>query len=296
MADESTTPLLDRASSELRHVSPHPSSPPPPPGSSNSAQSNLRRKRSRSFELSSESTPLLQRRDEDLARYGTETQDRSLSPTSRDPLSATPYDAAKGRRPWPTFVALASLTVAVLLILVFGFLTPSAVREYAEKAAVFQPQKISIDSATLSGVRARVQGEFFLDGSRVQSKPVRDLGRFATWIAREIETDETEVQIYLPEYGNVLLGTASLPSVKLNIRDGHVNQVDVLTDLQLGDVARIRQVANDWLEGRLGQLRIKGTASVSLKSGLLDLGTQVISDTLTFDGKLKILVHLLDAG
>lgn len=285
MADESTTPLLDRASSQLRHVSPHPAS---PPGSSHSARSNVQRKRSRSFELSSEWTPLLQRRDEDLSRYGTETQDRSLSPT--------PHDPAKGRRPWPTFVALASLTVAVLLILVFGFVAPSTVKEYAEKAAVFQPQKISIDSATLSGVRARVQGEFFLDGSRVQSKPVRDLGRFATWIAREIETGGTEMQVYLPEYGNVLLGTASLPPVKLNIRDGHVNQVDVLTDLQLGDVRRIRQVANDWLEGRLGQLRIKGTATVGLKSGLLDLGTQVISETLTFDSKLKILVHLLDAG
>ncbi|KAL1968834.1 hypothetical protein VTN77DRAFT_1195 [Rasamsonia byssochlamydoides] len=275
MADESTTPLLDRASSS-RHVSPHSSS---PPESFHSVRSTPP-KRSRSFQLSSESTPLLQRREEDLPRYVTEARERSLSPASRDPLSVTP---AKGRSRWPTFVALACLTAAVLLTLAFGFVAPAAVKEYAEEAAVFRPQKVSLDSATLSGVRARVQGEFFLDSSRVPAKSVRDLGRLATWIAREIETGETDVQVYLPEDGNVLLGTASLPPLKLNIRDGYVNQVDVLTDLQLGDVGRIRRVANDWLEGRLGQLQIKGTATVSLKSGLLDLGTQVISDTLAFD-------------
>jgi hypothetical protein len=292
MADESTAPLLDRAS----NVSPHSYSP-PPPGSPPSVRPDGRWKRSRSFELSSESTPLLQRRDENLNQYGTRARDRSLSPASRDPLSANPLDSAKVRRhQCPTFLALTFLTVAVVFILVFGFVTPAAVREYAEKAAVFHPQRISIDSATPSGVRARVEGEFFLDGSRVQTKPVRDLGRFATWIAREIETSGTDVQVYLPEYGNILLGTASLPPVKLNIRNGHVNRVDILTDLQVGDVGGIRGVASDWLEGRLGQLRIKGTATVSLKSGLLDLGSQIISETLAINGEPSYCLSVLNAS
>lgn len=138
----------------------------------------------------------------------------------------------------------------------------------------------------------RVQGNVTLDGHRVSQKPVRDIGRFATWIAKEVEIGESQVDVYLPEYDNALLGTASLPTVKINIREGHVNYIDILAELQSGDVAGIRQVADDWMSGRLGELRVKSIANVAIKSGILNIGQQAISADIQIDGTFsKSSVH-----
>lgn len=272
--DDVNAPLLDRASRS-----------PSPQRSVRSNRSGYQQKSS-PFVLSTESTPLLLRREDGASRYGSELEASSSPPTSRDSSPYRTLDESKARRRWPTYLAFAVLSMAVIAILVLGFVTPSAVKEYAEQAVVFNPTNLSLNSSTADGVRARVQGDFVLDASRVRKKSVRDLGRFGTWIAREVETGESEVQVYLPEYGNVLIGTASVPSIKANIRNGHVNHIDFLTDLVAGDIAGIRPIANDWLAGRLGQLRFKATTAVALRSGLLSLGTQVLSDTVTFSGRL----------
>ena len=153
------------------------------------------------------------------------------------------------------------------------------------KALVFEPDRLSIDSLTSFGVRARIQGDFWLDASRVRRKPIRDLGRFATWVAREAETGESEVKVYLPGYSNTLLGTARIPAVKVNIRNVHYNHLDIFTDLKPGEVEGIRAVADDFLAGRLKQLDVQAVARVPLKSGLLKLGTQTISQIMSFKGK-----------
>lgn len=176
------------------------------------------------------------------------------------------------------------LIASTLGILIFIFAAPAVVKRYAEEAAVFEPRDLSVESSTPEGIRARIQGEFTLDSSRVVSRHVRVLGRFATWIAREVETGQSEVQVYLPEYGDLLIGIASLPSIKVSIRDGHVNRLDFLADLSVGDVGGIRSVANDWLGGRIEHLRLRGTTTTHLKSGLLSLGMQTLSDILTFEG------------
>ena len=157
--------------------------------------------------------------------------------------------------------------------------------EYAKEAMVFEPTDLSIDSLTSSGVKARVQGDFSLDATRVHKKPVRDLGRFGAWIARAVESKQSTVKVYLPEYGNLLLGTADVPGVVVDIRNGHTTRVDFISDLVAGDIDGIRQIANDWIEGRLGQLRVQGLAEVGLKSGLFSLGTQKISQSLLFKGQ-----------
>lgn len=268
MAGESSTPLLsgkDRRSSS--------------PSSKRSTKSN--RRNSTSLPSASESTPLLARQDDELpgSQYVDDREDRTESEDS------IPEEKRRSNRRWPTIVALSVLTFAALLILGLGFAGPAIVKEYSKEALVFEPTNISIDSFTATGVQARFQGVFMLDASRVQRKPVRDLGRAGTWIAREIETEESEVQVYLPEYGNILLGTATLPRIKVNIRDGHVNHIDFLSDIQPGDFLEIRRVANDWLGGQLGQLRVKGMATFGLKSGLFSLGSQTISELLVLQGQ-----------
>ena len=252
-----------------------------------------------SYELSSESTPLLHRREDGLT-YGTEQGlSRSSSPENG-------VIEKRNRVPWPTVISLSVLTLSVLAILVLAFAAPAAVKEYAQEAAVFRPTAVSVDSTTSDGVRARIQGDFVMDSGRVKNKSVRGIGRLATWIAREVETGPSNVEVYLPEYGNVLVGNASLPSIKVSIRNGHHTNVDFLTDLEAGDIRGIHAIAIDWIEGRLGRLNVKGKATLELKSGLFALGTQVLTDNIIIEEHdfpalpsvniLKLNVHDANSG
>lgn len=272
MADEANRPLLNgdsRTSSPDRSSNHTPRGRPAP-----------------SFELSSESTPLLHRHEDDLATYGTE-QRRSRSPSAASRAGSVESGSTKKttRVPWPTFIALGILILTILGILVFAFAAPAIVNEYAQEAAVFKPTVLSIESTTPKGVRARVQGEFVMNSTRVQNKSVRDVGRFVTWIATEVETAHSDVEVYLPEYGNVPVGNASVPPIKVNIRPGHINHVDFLTDLTAGDIRGIHSVAMDWIEGRLGRLRIKGKTTMHLKTGLISLGSQILENEILFEGE-----------
>lgn len=274
MADETARPLLDRGSG-----SPSPERPSSPPAESHN----------RHFELSSESTPLLNRRDDDLQTYGTEA--REYSPSESEASYSGESSTKSRRRAGPVFFSIITL-VLIAIVIVLSFTIPSVTKEYVKEAAVFQPTSLSVDSATEDGVRTRVQGDFVLDSSRVQKNSVRGLGRLVTWIAREVETGESEVEVYLPEHKNVLVGTASLPSVAVNIRNRHVNHVDVQADLTTGDVQGVKTVAVDWLEGKLHRLLIDGKATVHLKSGLLSLGTQSISHSMVFEGWLPCVIEI----
>ncbi|KAJ5896121.1 uncharacterized protein N7473_005520 [Penicillium subrubescens] len=266
MADEESRPLLDEQAR----------SPSPGPSSGTATRPDQPR---RSFELSSESTPLLHRRNDDIVTYGTEQR---LSESELvDDNAPAPKNRSRVR--WPTVISLVALTTAVLAILIFAFAAPAIVKEYAQQAAVFKPTALSIDSTTEDGIRARVQGDFVMDAGRVKTKSMRDIGRFMTWIAREVETGESDIKVYLPEYGNILVGNAHLPSIKVNIRNGHQTHVDFLTNLTAGDIKGLHSIARDWIEGRLARLSVRGKATLHLKSGLIGLGTQTLTDTVTFE-------------
>ncbi|KAL4921241.1 hypothetical protein BDW62DRAFT_175259 [Aspergillus aurantiobrunneus] len=166
----------------------------------------------------------------------------------------------------------------------FSFIVFAVVKQYVKEAAVFESTNLSIESATSEGLRARVQGDVLLDADRVQTTPIRNIGRFVTWIGREVETSQSEVNVYLPEYRNTLVGSASLPSIKIRIRNGYVNHLDFEADLVAGNVEGLRSVAIDWLEGKLGRLLLQGSATLHLKSGLLSLGEQTLIDSIIFEG------------
>lgn len=285
MSENPTSPLLEAAEASNSERP-----------SSNKTNASTRSKRSHQSSHSSESTPLLSRVD-DRRDYGEASANgAATSPAAtslRSLQSGSPGSARKGRR-WPTIVALAVLIVVVAGILSLGFAAPAVVEKYAKEAMVFEPINLSIDSFTSTGVRARIQGNFMLDAAKVHQKPVRDLGRAGTWIAKAVESKESQVKVYLPEYGNVLLGTATVPSMVVDIRNGHTTHIDFVSDLEPGDIDGIRRIANDWLDGRLGQLRVQGKADVHLKSGLFSLGTQRISESLVFEGRSLYSPVLLD--
>jgi hypothetical protein len=188
-------------------------------------------------------------------------------------------------RRWPTIVAVTVLGVAIIGIVMTAFFAPAVVEEYARESLVIEPTNLSIHNFTSTGVTARVQAHFRMDASRVKNNAVRNVGRFGTWIARQVESEESRVEVYLPEYDNILIGTANVPRIVVDIRNGYTTAIDFLTALEPGDLDGIRRVANDWLEGRLDQVRVVGKADVGLKSGLFPLGSQTIIESLVFEGQ-----------
>ena len=191
----------------------------------------------------------------------------------------------KGKWRWPSIIALTLLLLVFIVILGLGFTAPAVMEEYSREAAVFDPTNLSIESITSTGVRARVQGDFKLDGARVHKKPVRDLGRAMSWVAKAIESREITVEVYLPEHGDVLLGTAIIPPVVISIRDGVTTHVDFVSDLSAGDLEGLKDVAQDWIKGSISSLHIRGDALVPLKSGIFYLGTHTLSDSIIFGRK-----------
>lgn len=179
-------------------------------------------------------------------------------------------------------IILALLSIGVISV---AFVVPAAVEEYAKEAAVLEPTNLSLESITADGLRARIQANFRLDGSRVKNDHVRRVGRVATWVVRGLGTEKTKISVYLPEYDNTLLGTAAVPPLAISIVDGHNTAVDFVADLVPGDAEGIRAIANEWLEGRLGTLRVHGIADIQIKSGIIPLGTHTVSEYLTFEAK-----------
>ncbi|KAF4314543.1 hypothetical protein GTA08_BOTSDO01153 [Botryosphaeria dothidea] len=237
-----------------------------------------------------ENTPLLAREDnnnvddeETDARPSRSQAAFSLLTCLRRDSNASADSTKKGHR-WPSLVALLILCIGVVLIMVLGFFAPAAVEEYANEAIDFQPTGLSFESVKSDGVSVRIQADFTMDASRVHKKSVRDFGRFGTWIAKEVESGESHVEVVLPAYSDKVVGSAVIPPVKVNLRNGHTTHIDIVADLHPGDFSSIRDVANDWMKGRLDKLKVKGKADVPLKSGIISLGTQHIEEIMEFEG------------
>lgn len=262
------------------------SSRPPSQKSRKSSRSNKSRQSAKHSHRSEESAPLLSG-DVDHRNYGDAPDHDNAPSTAASTLrSLQEGDSRKGKksRRWPSIIALTILTLVLIAILGLGFAAPEVAEQYAKEAMVFEPTDLSIDSFTSSGVRARIQGNFRMDASRVHKKPVRDLGRAGTWIARAVESKRTKVEVFLPELGDVLLGSADIPPLVVDIRDGHTTHLDFVSELTAGDLDGIRRIAEDWLDGRLGQLRVRGSADVGIKSGIFSFGTQTLSEEIMFKG------------
>lgn len=235
-------------------------------------------------ESGNESTPLLS--GGDAPRYdGDESQgqhgDDSASIRSRH--SNTSSKSASKQR-WPSIIAMIILAILSITIMIVAFFAPAAVEEYAKQAAVLEPTSLSLESITTDGVRARIKANFRLDGSKVENDQVRRVGSVATWFVRELGTEATRVNVYLPEYNNILLGSTDIPPITLKI-DGQNTAIDFVAELVPGAAEGIRMIANEWLEGRLNQLRITGKADIKLKTGIIPLGTHMVSESLTLEGQ-----------
>ncbi|KAI1132588.1 hypothetical protein F5Y10DRAFT_197349 [Nemania abortiva] len=228
-----------------------------------------------------ESTPLL---SGDSASPGYDGDGDSASLRSHHSHAPSTHSTGKKKsRRWPSVIAMVLLGCVAIAIIILAFIVPDAVQEYAQQAAVIEPTSLSIDSITPDGVRARVQANFQLDGSRVKNDHVRRIGRASTWVANKLASEKAKIDVYVPDYDNILLGSADIPPLVVGLRDGITTYFDFIADIRPGNVEGMRMIANDWLDGRLDKLRLNGKTDLSLKSGLIPLGTHPISETLIFE-------------
>ena len=198
----------------------------------------------------------------------------------------TPKDGKRScLKRWPSILALALLCIIGIVILLMGFVAPQVAKEYAQQAATFEPTRLSIDSYTDSGVVARVQGQFSMQPAKVHKQAVRNLGRFGAWVARYVEIGSTDVQVSLPGHDGIVLGTASVPSITLGLTSGRITPIDVLVNLYPGPQDGLRQVAKEWVDGQFDDYVAEARAEVPVRSGILHLGKQFISQTVSLPGK-----------
>ncbi|KAI1158676.1 hypothetical protein F5B18DRAFT_639955 [Nemania serpens] len=232
-----------------------------------------------------ESTPLLASTSATPGYGGDDVQTErdDVSIRSRQSRTSTIHSADKKSRRWPSFIAMGVLACVAIAIIILAFIVPEAVQEYAQQAAVIEPTSLSIDSITTDGVRARVQANFRLDGARVKNDHVRRIGKASTWVANQLGSEEAKIDVYVPDYDSILLGSAVIPPLVVSVRDGTTTYFDFIADIRPGNVEGMRTIANDWLDGKLDRLRLNGKTDLSLKSGLIPLGTHAISETLIFE-------------
>ncbi|RKF57721.1 putative pre-rrna processing protein [Erysiphe neolycopersici] len=225
-----------------------------------------------------ESQPLLAQTDQNQRYDGTHDHSEDENLRTRSKISR------KEASRWPTLISIiitVSLTVAILLLV---FIAPSFIEEYAKQAVSIKPTKLSVDSFTSRGLKARVQADFRVDASQVPNKYLRNFGRLSTWIAKEVRSDPSKVQVFLPDYDNLHICTVTVPRIQVDIRDNRTTPLELLIDIALEDKNGIHLIANEWLEGGLDRIQVLVQATISLKSGMISLPAQPISRLLVFEG------------
>ncbi|KAK8086905.1 hypothetical protein PG994_001879 [Apiospora phragmitis] len=230
---------------------------------------------------SGETTPLLSSTS-DTPRYdGDNDEPDNEGASIRSHLSdgSSTHSQKKNSTPrWPSFIAMGVLGLMVIAIIAVAYIVPDAVQEYAKQAAVVEPTSLSLESITADGLRARIQATFRLDGARVANDHVRRVGKAATWVAGQLGTEETTIVVTLPDYENLLLGTATLPPLVIRLKDGDVTDFDFVTDLVPGNVEGIRSIANEWLEGKLGSVRLRERQTLLSSLAFYLLGRTVLQN------------------
>lgn len=236
----------------------------------------------------SETTPLIVSSSQ-TPRYDGETnQGAQTSPTpdpGPEPGSPITRGSPKRTTRWPSIIAVIVLTIACILIVFAGFIVPDRVSDYAAKALVIEPTNLSLEGIDENGVRARVQVNFRLDGSRVSDRLTRGIGRAVTSVVRGIATDQTTVSVYLSDFDGALAGTAALPPLAVSLVDGQPTQLDIVTALAAGNVDAISTISNLWLQGKLDQLRLVVKTHVSVRSGRISLGNHSVSEPIVIEGR-----------
>ena len=211
--------------------------------------------------------------------------DRADAPDADGEPGAGPNRKQRWR--WPSIIALTALCVVIILIIVFAFITPSVVREYARQAAEIETPRFALEDVSKDSVKIRVKVNGRLNAEKVKHGFTRNLGKFATAIGRRVSAGSTTVSILNDSRDTLAL--VSLPSQTLDIRNGHWNHLDIPSQIKPDDLKAIKKLAKKALHGDLKELALIGSANVPLKVHGIALGTHAIQEKITFEGMSSLL-------
>ena len=239
--------------------------------------------------LATERTPLLPSSAAHTAPEATSdvTANGAFHTPLDDAASGKSIESPEPRRKqrWATLIALILLCLIGIAVIVMGFFTGAAAEKYARGAVTVSVSSLSIESFTPRGVQARVKAKVHVDASRVENGFVRNLGRLGTAIAQKVSTEEGELHVFLLDYDNALLGNASIPPMVIDIRNGHSSFYDFISIVEPASLDTAQKVIEDYLDGKLKSLEVMGSTRLGMRSGILPLGNQLLTDTMKFERK-----------
>ena len=199
--------------------------------------------------------------------------------TERNASSQSP------KRSWWTIISIAILLLITVNIIVFAFVMPSAVENYTAEATSYSIQNIEVLDYTDSGVISNSQVNIAFDASRVSSNGIRNLGLFTTGIFRHVHTKPCLVSVLLPQYNGAQVAIITLPALKVDVRNRHVNILDVESNVTIMDNSLAVQLAGDFLAGRKQEILAIGETDVYIKAGIIPLGTHHVRQQFMIKGR-----------
>ena len=184
-------------------------------------------------------------------------------------------------------MALAALCGLMLAILALCFLIPAAAQRYAQDAVALDINSVGVDSFTDRGVKVAVQAKVDVHARRVKGWGVRTLGRIGTFVVGSVRVKDFDVRVHLPDYDNALVGTAQVPGMTIDIRNGHTTNLNFVADTQPGSVDTIRLLANDYLSGNLNSVKVLGEVDLRIKEWFMFVNPGRMTRELVLKGKVS---------
>lgn len=261
------------------------------PISQKSTRSTRSDKSRPSSKTSNEETPLLSRDSrylDDDERHHSDDEDLTQSQAETSLLRSLQAPRPRRFTRWPSLAALLLLLVTIVLIMLFRFFVPEAVTEYARQAVDLDLKNLSLESFTDTGFRVRIVGDVKLVASKVTKAPTRRIGRIATWFAKSVESGQTDISIILRDYDNALAVLVDVPAFKVDVRNEHVNHLDLVVEVQPKSFDTLRVLAGDWLHDTLPRsLLLSGKAVVPVRLGIINLGAQALTHDIYIDREFE---------
>jgi flagellar basal body-associated protein FliL len=216
-----------------------------------------------------------------------DTEAQESTPLLRRPPSDTEQNTPSRtpKKSWWTIISIAVLLVITVNIIVFAFVIPSAAQSYATQATTYSLQNIEVQSYTDDGVIAKAQVNVTIDASRVPSKGIRNLGLFTTNIFKHVYTQPCLVAVLLPQYNGAQVALVALPALRFDIRNKHVNLLDIVSNVTITDNSLAIQLAGDFLAGRRQEIQTIGETDVHIKAGIIPLGRHHVRQQVIIQGR-----------
>jgi hypothetical protein len=207
------------------------------------------------------------------------------TPLLRRETSEQEPPGGRRTRSWWTIISIIILLVITVNIIVFVFLVPSAAEGYASQATSYTLGNIQIEDYTDDGMIAKAQVNVTIDSSRVMSNGVRNLGVFASSIFKHVYTKPCVVSILLPQYNGAQVALATLPALALDIRNRHLNILNITSNVTITNESVAIQLIGDYLAGRRQQIQTIGETDIHIKAGIIPLGTHHMRQEVTVQGR-----------